>query len=139
MKKILLGISVIIIVCIVGIYTYTSIIEKNNFDIKQLSWSAEGKLWTDNSKHNKYDISFQTLNGSDIKEINSKKSTYDMKIDSSVTSGDLNLKIYNDNKVLFKESGSINKIITVDNNNSKNVKIEITGQKAKGHVIINLK
>jgi len=62
-----------------------------------------------------------------------------MKIDSSVTSGDLNLKIYNDNKVLFKESGSINKIITVDSDNSKNVKIEITGQKAKGHVIINLK
>jgi len=40
---------------------------------------------------------------------------------------------------LFKESGSINKIITVDSDNSKNVKIEITGQKAKGHVIINLK
>lgn len=138
MKKAIVGIIVIVIACVVGIYAYTSSVSKSNFDIKEISGSGEEILWTDNSEHNKYDIKFGTLNGSDLKEIDSKKNTYDMKIDSNVTSGSLHLKIYNNKKVLFEKSGSINTTITVGKNDSKNLKVEITGKKAGGHVKIGL-
>ncbi len=61
-----------------------------------------------------------------------------MKINTDAISGDVNLKIYNNSKVLFDENGSINKTITIGKNDSMNVKIQLTGNKAKGHVIINL-
>jgi len=138
MKKVIIGIMSVAIVCVIGVYSYTNIIAKNNFQIKDLPGTGEEIMWTDNSEYNKYDINFGTLNGIDTKEIISKKSTYDMKINADAESGDLNLKIYNNNKVLFDENGSISKTITIDKNDSKNVKIQLTGKKAKGHVIINL-
>ena len=75
--------------------------------------TGEEIVWTDNSEYNKYDINFGRLDGSDTKEILAKKSTYDMKINAEAVSGDLNLKIYNNNKVLFDKNGSINKTIKI--------------------------
>lgn len=137
MKKALIGI-LIIVVCIMGFDAYKNIETRNSFDLKPLAADGERFFWTDNSEHNKYDIKFDSLNGDDIKEVISKKDTYNMKIDSNITSGDFNLKIYNDNKVLFKRSGSVSKTITINKNDSKNVKIEIDGKKAKGNIKINL-
>ena len=140
MKKAIVGIIVIAIICITGFYSYSYVTARNNFTIKELQnyGSGEELLWTDNSKYNKYDISFGTLNGTNTHEIDSKKSAYNMKINSSIQSGDFNLKIYNDSKVLFQQNGSTNKTISIDKNDTKNVKVEITGKKAKGHVVINL-
>lgn len=61
-----------------------------------------------------------------------------MKINSNIEKGNLNLKIYNDNKVLFEKNGSINEVVMVQKNDSRNLKIKITGKKSGGHVIINL-
>ena len=61
-----------------------------------------------------------------------------MKIDSTVENGELKIKIYNDKKILFKKNGIVNKTITISNDASKNVKVEITGKSAKGHIKIKL-
>jgi hypothetical protein len=53
-----------------------------------------------------------------------------MKINSNIEKGNLNLKIYNDNKVLFEKNGSINEVVTVQKNDSRNLKIKITGKKS---------
>ncbi|MBW9153479.1 hypothetical protein [Clostridium estertheticum] len=50
-----------------------------------------------------YDTKFQILNGTDLKDIKSSKSTYTMKIDSTVEKGELKIKIYNDKKILFEK------------------------------------
>lgn len=140
MKKIIIVILSIIIVSSVGVYIYKDNEEKNNFQIADCNDDSSGEeiLWTDNSKYNKYDISFGVLNGNDIKKIISKKNTYDMKISSNVEDGDLSLKIYNDKKIIFQKKGNIKDNITINENDSKNLKVEIDGNKAKGHVLINL-
>lgn len=140
MKKVITGAIFIVLICVIGIYAYRNYVNKNNFQLTDLDELGTGEkiMWTDNSMYNKYDINFGTLNGSDTKEIISKKSSYDMKINVDDESGTLNLKIYNDSKVLFNKKGSINETITVGNNDSKDVKIQLSGTKAKGHVSINL-
>lgn len=139
MKKAIIGVIVIAIVCFIGVYSYTSVTAKNNFSIKQLSWDANGKGWTDNSKNNKYDVKFESLNGSDTKKIVSKKDTFNMKINSNIEDGNLNLKIYNDNRVIFEKDGSIGKKnIKVGKEDIKNLKVKITGKEAKGHIVINI-
>lgn len=140
MKKVITGAIFIVLICVIGIYAYRNYVNKNNFQLTDLDELGTGEkiMWTDNSMYNKYDINFGTLNGSDTKEIISKKSSYDMKINVDDESGTLNLKIYNDSKVLFNKKGSINETITVGDNDSKDVKIQLSGTKAKGHVSINL-
>ena len=137
-KKILVGCILICLVCIIGIYKYVNINQKNDFKITNVAWDAETKNWTDNTKNNMYDIKFQILDGTDLKEITSSKSTYAMKIDSTVEKGEVKIKIYNDKKILFEKNGIANKTITVSNDDSKNVRIEIIGKKAKGHIKIKL-
>lgn len=139
MKKVIIGVISVAIVCVIAVYSYTNIIAKYNFQIKELAETGEETMWTDNSEYNRYDIKFGKLDGSDTKEIISRKSTYDMKINAEAVSGDLNLKIYNNNKVLFDKNGSINKTIKISKDDSKSVKVQLTGNKAKGHVIINLR
>jgi CYTH domain-containing protein len=73
-----------------------------------------------------------------LKEITSDKSTYSIKINSTAENGELKIKIYNDKKTLFEKYGTINKTIIISNNDSKNVRIEITGKKATGHIKIKL-
>ena len=137
-KKNLIGCILICLLCIIGIYEYVNINQKNDFKITNVDWDAEAKNWTDNTKNNMYDIKFQILDGTDLKEITSSESTYVMKIDSSVEKGEVKIKIYNDKKILFEKNGTVNKTITVSNDDSKNVRIEITGKKAKGHIKIKL-
>jgi hypothetical protein len=103
MKKVVVGIIAVIVLCGIGIYSYINITTKNSFKIKQLLWDGNGQLWTDNSKNNIYDIKFGNLNGSDTKEIISKKNAYKIKIKSNIEKGNLDLKIYNNSKVLFKK------------------------------------
>lgn len=140
MKKFIFAIIAIIIICGAGVYLYKDNVAKNNFQIVDCDDSSSGEeiLWTDNSKYNKYDIKFGTLNGSDTKKIISKKNTYDMKINANVESGDLNLKIYNGNKIIFQNKGSVSQTIKISEKDSKDLKVEINGSKAKGHVVINL-
>ncbi|MPQ34180.1 hypothetical protein E4V42_22605 [Clostridium estertheticum] len=138
MKKKLIECVLICLICIGGIYEYVNINQKNDFKITNVDWDAEAKNWTDNTKNNMYDIKFQILNGTDLKEIKSSKPTYTMKIDSTVEKGELKIKIYNDKKILFEKDGTTNKTITVSNEDSENVKIEITGKKAESHVKIKL-
>ena len=90
------------------------------------------------SQNSVYDIKFQLFDGTDLKEITSKKSTYIMKIISTDESGELKVKIYNDKKTLFEENGTTNNTMTILNEDSKNVRIEITGKNAKGHIKIKL-
>lgn len=137
-KKILIGCILVCLICSIGVYEYININQKNNFKITQVDWDANTKNWTDNTKNNMYDIKFQIFDGTDCKKITSSKSTYAMKIDSTVDNGDLKIKIYNDKKVLFEENGTTNKTITVSNDDSKNIRIEITGKKAKGHIKVKL-
>ncbi|MBW9149778.1 hypothetical protein K2F40_12495 [Clostridium sp. CM028] len=137
-KKIIIGCILICLVCIIGAYKYVNNNQKNNFKISQVSWNGDTKIWTDNTQNNIYDIKFQIFDGTDLKEITSEKSTYAMKIDSTAENGELKIKIYNDKKILFEKNGTMNKTITISNGDSKNVKIEITGKKSKGHIKIKL-
>ena len=136
--KIIIGCILICLVGIIGVYEYININQNNNFKISQVSWNGETKFWTDNTQNNMYDIKFQIFDGTDLKEITSDKSNYSMKIDSTAENGELKIKIYNDKKTLFEKNGTTNKTITILNSDSKNVRIEITGKKAKGHIKIKL-
>ncbi|WP_125152015.1 hypothetical protein [Clostridium rectalis] len=135
-KKFIIVITVLCLFLIVFTYKYSNYMEKSNFEISQLDWSGEGKFWADNSKFNNYNIKFQFFNGKDIKQITSHKSSYDMKINSKVKSGDLLVKIYNDQKTLYEEKSPINKTINISDKDNKNIKIELTGIKAKGQTKI---
>ena len=137
-RKIIIGCILICLLCILGSYEYVNINQNNNFHINQVSWNGQTKMWTDNTKNGVYDIKFQLFDGTDLKEITSKKSTYIMKIISTDESGELKVKIYNDKKTLFEENGTTNNTMTILNEDSKNVRIEITGKNAKGHIKIKL-
>ena len=137
-KQLIIGCTLLCLICIIGVYEYVNINEKNNFKIGQVSWKGETKFWTDNTQNNMYDIKFQTFDGMDLKEITSDKLTYDMKVNSTGENGQLKIKIYNDKKVLFEKDGTMSETIKISNNDSKNVKIELTGKKAKGHIKIKL-
>jgi molecular chaperone DnaK (HSP70) len=101
-NKAIIGCILICLFCFMGVYYYVNNNQENNFDISHVSGNADTKMWTDNSQNNIYDIKFQIFDGTDLKEITSKKSTYNMNIDSNVDNGELNIKIYNDDKVLFE-------------------------------------
>lgn len=145
-KKRILTVVFVCLLFILGFYGCKTIneiskfyvAEGNNFIISQIDGKAETTFWSDNTKDNIYDIKFQGFNGTDLKEITSKKSTYEMKINSTVDNGELGIKIYNDKKVLLDTNDSIDKTISVSKDDSRNVKIELTGKKAKGHVKITL-
>lgn len=125
--------------CITGVYEYIHINNlKNNFNIKEVNFNADVSFWTDSSENNMYDIKFLRLDGTVTHEIASKKSAYSMEIDSNIDSGNFNIKIYSDKKILFESNGTVKKTIAVSNNDSRNVMIEITGEKAKGHIKIKL-
>ena len=137
-KKIIMGCILICLFCIIGVYEYINMGKNNNFKISQINWNGETKFWTDNTHNNIYDIKFQIFDGIDLKKITSDKSTYVMKIDSTVEDGKLKIRIYNDKKIFFQQNGTTNKTVTISNENSENVKVEITGEKAKGHIRIKL-
>ncbi len=75
MDQVKTQIAFAILLCITTVYGYTRSIAKNNFKIRDLVGTGSGEelMWLDNSKYNKYDISFEALNGSDTKEIISKR------------------------------------------------------------------
>ncbi len=137
-NKSIIGCILICLFGFMGVYYYVNNNQRNNFDISHVSGNTDTKMWTDNSQNNIYDIKFQVFDGTDLKEITSKKSTYNMNIDSNVDNGELNIKIYNDYKVLFEENDTTTKNIPISNDDNKNVRIEITGKKAKGHIKIRL-
>ncbi|WP_333887053.1 hypothetical protein [Clostridium sp.] len=137
-KKIIMGCILICLFCIIGVYEYINMGKNDNFKISQINWNGETKFWTDNTHNNIYDIKFQIFDGIDLKKITSDKSTYVMKIDSTVDDGKLKIRIYNDKKIFFQQNGTTNKTVTISNANSENVKVEITGEKAKGHIRIKL-
>lgn len=136
--EIIIGCILICLLCIIGVYEYKNINQNNNFKINQDSLNGETKSWTDKTQNNMCDIKFEIFDGTDLKEITSDKSTYSIKINSTAENGELKIKIYNDKKTLFEKYGTINKTIIISNNDSKNVRIEITGKKATGHIKIKL-
>jgi len=129
------------IVLVLGIAAaWWFITARYNFNITQVSWTGETTFWTDNTNYNKYDIKLKSFDGTDLKEINSKKDEYKIIVNSSVENGELRIKIYNDKKVIFEKDGQINETINVSKDDSKGIKIELTGKKAtNGHVNIKLK
>ncbi len=137
-KKIMFGIIFACLFYFVGVYGYKRINNKNSFTVTEVNWNAETKFWTENTKGNVYDIKFQVFDGTDLMQINSEKSIYDLNIDSSVGSGELNLKVYSNEKVLLDTNGSTNKTISISKGDSKNVKIELIGKNAKGNIKIKL-
>jgi hypothetical protein len=86
--------AIICLVACIGIYDYTIDKQKNNFNISNVNWHADAKFWTDNTVNNIYDVKFQLLDGTDTRQISSKKPNYTMKIDSSAEKGKLNKKHY---------------------------------------------
>ncbi|MBU5483865.1 hypothetical protein KQI86_05950 [Clostridium sp. MSJ-11] len=153
-KKIIIGIIFAFLVCSLEVYRYininknideknnfnveSSFNEKSSFNISQVDWTGQAKWWTDNSGDDLYDIKFEFFDGTDIKEIITENANYDMKIKSDVGNGELNIKIYNGEKILFDKSGKIEDTVTISNNGSKNVRIELTAKEAEGHVKIEL-
>lgn len=138
-RRVIIGCILICLFCIIGVYEYIHVNNlKNNFNIKEVNFNADVSFWTDNSIHNMYDIKFLRFDGTVTHEITSKKSAYSMEIDSNIDSGNFNIKIYSDKKILFESNGTVKKTITVLNNGNRNVMIEITGEKAKGHIKIKL-
>lgn len=131
MKKTIL---IAIIICLLGgfgVYKYIDISQGKNFTISEVEWDGEGKLWSDNTMGNKYNVRFGFFDGKHIKTIRSKKSSYDIKINSKIKDGDLNIKIYDGKKILFNKNGTLDETITISNSNNKDIKIEVTGEKAK--------
>ncbi|WP_315115990.1 hypothetical protein [uncultured Clostridium sp.] len=147
-KKVIIGITFAFLVCSLGVYRYINLNKnidekisfnrENSFDIKQVDWTGYTKWWTDNSENDLYDIKFEFFDGMDLKEIVTESANYDMKIKSDVNNGELNLKIYNGEKVLFDEKGKIEDTITISNDGSKNIRVELTAKEAEGHVKIEL-
>ncbi|MEW9095785.1 MAG: hypothetical protein AB2417_11955 [Clostridiaceae bacterium] len=153
-KKIIIGITFAFLVCSLGAYRYINVNKnidekinfnvensfngKNSFNISQVDWTGQTKWWTDNTGNNLYDIKFEFFDGTDIKEIITENANYDMKIKSDVANGELNIKIYNGEKILFDKNGEIDDTITISNDGSKNVRIELTAKEAEGHVKIEL-
>lgn len=138
-RRVIIGCILICLFCIIGVYEYIHVNNlKNNFNIKEVNFNADVSFWTDNSIYNMYDIKFLRFDGTVTHEITSKKSAYSMEIDSNIDSGNFNIKIYSDKKILFESNGTVKKTITVLNNGNRNVMIEITGEKAKGHIKIKL-
>ncbi|ACQ53633.1 hypothetical protein EXN65_02135 [Clostridium botulinum] len=130
-KLILVG----VVICLlggIGIYKYLDTNYKNDFTISDVKWNGETRWWTENSNGNEYNIKFKYFNGKGVKKITSKKSSYDIKINSKIESGDLNIKIYDDKKILFNKNGTLDETIRISNTDDKDVKIEITGKEAKG-------
>ncbi|EHN15053.1 hypothetical protein [Clostridium sporogenes] len=131
-KKVILLALVICLLGGIGIYKYLDTNYKNDFTISDVKWDGETRWWTENSSGNEYNIKFKHFNGKGVKKIASKKSSYDIKINSKIESGDLNIKIYDDQKTLFNKNGTLDETIRISNTDNKDVKIEITCKEAKG-------
>lgn len=132
-------IGFLFLICFLGTYLFININAKNNFSINGVSYNADAKYYTDKTKNNVYDIKFFLFHGTEVKEVSSKKAAYNISIHSNVDDGDLNIKIYNGTKIFFDENGSIDKTISINENNGKHLMIELKGKKAKGHVKIKFK
>ncbi len=122
---------VICLLSVIGIYKYLDTNYKNYFTISDVKWDGDARWWTENSGGNEYNIKFKHFNGKCIKKINFNKSNCDIKINSKTQSGDLNIKIYDSEKILFNKNGILDEIIKISNIHNKGVKIEITGKEAK--------
>lgn len=127
--------------CLIGIlavYSYANLNKENDFMINEVNWNASAKMWTDNTEKDIYDVSFKFFDGTEVKEIIASKSNYEMKINTNIKNGDLNVKIYNENKVLLDQDGNVNETIAVLNNENENIKVEINGKDAQGSIKIKL-
>ena len=134
-KRIILSITALCLVGLLGIFLYTN--RRNELNIKQVSWNGEAILYTDNSSKNMYNIKFRKFTGTDLKEIESKKDSYTLDIDSKVESGKASIKVYNSDKVLYEKAGSIKEKIDVES--SENVKVELKCDDAKASLEIKIR
>lgn len=139
-NKIIIGCILGVIIITSSIFIYKKIKVKKLFNIKQITWSGEQKEWNDNSRNNLYDIKFGELSGSDTKEVITLKDDFEMNIDSKVEGDDFTLKIYTNENILYLSNNNVIKdVIEISKEKNNDIKIEISGEKAKGHVKIKFK
>lgn len=127
----------LLILSIVGYFGFNSLksTNDNSTGINDVSQNIEGKMYTDNTNDNTYDVKFAYLDGKDVRNIKLKNSKCSIKILSKVKTGSLNLKLKKNNniilsKTIFNKSGNADTTLNVTGVNKNGINIEVTAKKA---------
>jgi|GEM_PF-3476538 len=161
MKKIILGIFIIIIAAGIGLTNgisrtkadMTSEISMNNvskngsstsnmfgddsadkeFQMKEIGYVGYEEYYSDLFKENTYNVEFKNFSAVEKYDLKSSDAAYDIKINSNVKKGNVNIKIYDGEKVLFNQSNPVNKNVKIQNKANKSLKLQFTGLGAEGN------
>ncbi len=109
-----------------------------DFEMKELDFKGYEKRYSGNFEKNIYSAQFETFNGTELYEIKASKPTYNMKISSNIKSGNLAIKVYDGEKVLFEKNNPVNETITISNKLAGSISLECVGKKANGSFKIDL-
>ncbi|OAA93943.1 M56 family metallopeptidase [Clostridium coskatii] len=110
----------------------------DEFQFEELDFNGYQKYWSSNFENNIFAADFDFFNGIESYKITSHKTSYSIKINTDIKSGNVSIKIYNDKKVLFEKINPANKTITISKEDAKNIKLDCIGIKAKGTITLEL-
>ncbi|OAA84052.1 M56 family metallopeptidase [Clostridium ljungdahlii] len=110
----------------------------NEFEFKEFNFQGYQRYWSDNFTNNIFAAKFALFNGIESYKITSHKTSYSIKINTDIKSGNVSIKIYNDKKVLFQKINPTNKTITISKEDAKNINLDCIGVKAKGNIRLEL-
>ncbi|AWI04264.1 hypothetical protein B9W14_07040 [Clostridium drakei] len=132
LKSIILGILAITLIGSTGLTKASNLKTEGNLNsipVSEVNSSAtfDKNLWN---------TTFELWDGKDFYKINTNKKSYSINVTSDTKFGTVNIKIYNDKKVLFEKCNPKNEIINIPEEDTENVKIETTGKLTKGSYTI---
>lgn len=161
MKKLILGVFVIIVAAAIGLTngisktkvnssseismnnafksgTSNSNMFGNNSEDKEFQMKETGSIgyeeyYSDLFKEDTYNVEFKNFSAIEKYELKSSDAAYDIKINSNVKKGNVNIKIYDGEKVLFNQSNPVNKNVKIQNKANKSLKLQFTGVGAEGN------
>ncbi|AZV57458.1 M56 family metallopeptidase [Clostridium sp. AWRP] len=110
----------------------------DEFQFEELDFNGFQKYWSSNFQNNIFAADFDFFNGIESYKITSHKTSYSIKINTDIKSGNVSIKIYNDKKVLFEKINPTNKTLTISKEDAKNIKLDCIGIKAKGNITLEL-
>ncbi|QXE17843.1 M56 family metallopeptidase [Clostridium sp. 001] len=110
----------------------------DEFQFEELDFNGYQKYWSSNFENNIFAADFDFFNGIESYKITSHKTSYSIKINTNIKSGNVSIKIYNDKKVLFEKINPTNKTITISKEDAKNIKLDCIAIKAKGTIKLEL-
>lgn len=103
------------------------------FQMKEIRYIGYEEYYSDLFKENTYNVEFKNFSALEKYELKSSAAVYNMKINSKVKKGNVNIKIYDGEKVIFNESNPVNKSVKIQNKANKSLKLQFTGVVAEGN------